>query len=256
MDRKAERDIHLLDRTVALDTHKVALLFATPVDASDDHEDEVDFLLNVPSASSTFFDFCVGLGSVVMSRHLKYFSAGFDTSGSDTDGKYALIWIEGSHEGVSSSSCLTIFHTVPYMPKNINNRKRHVGNDAVHIVFCDPSSFLHEQQWAGGMQEETDSILIGGEFGFVTIFVIPASLGSYRVKLQLRPGLPEKTRLQLHHLPGEDIISTKDAPTFVRRLANLADIACSAFMHDTLGPQTSWEIRLRQLRLMRRHTVY
>lgn len=256
MDKKAERDIHLLDRTVALDTHKVALLFATPVDASDDHEDEVDFLLNVPTASSAFFDFCVGLGNVVMSRHLKYFSAGFDTSGSDTDGKFALIWIEGNHEGVSSPSCLTIFHCVPYMPKNVNNRKRHVGNDAVHIVFCDPSSFLHEQLWAGGMQEETDSILIGGEFGFVTIFVIPASLGSYRVKLQLRPGLPEKTRLQLHHLPGEDIISTTDAPTFVRRLANLADIACSAVMHDTLGPQTSWEIRLRQLRLMRRHIVY
>jgi hypothetical protein len=256
MDEKAARGINLLDRAVALDTHKIALLFASPPDARNQNdEDEVDFLLKVQSASPTFFDFAGGLGDLVMSRHLKYFSAGFDTSGADTDGKYALVWIENSDVGHIASSFLTIYHTVAYMPQNVINRKRHVGNDSVHIVFCDPASVLHEQLWAGGMEEEMESILVSGEFGFVTIFVMPGSKGSCRVKVQLRPGLPENTSLQLHHLPGEHIISTTEAPKFVRRLANLADIACSALMHDTLGPPTSWEIRLRQLRLMRRHAM-
>ena len=149
---------------------------------------------------------------------MKYFSAGFDTSGNDTDGKYAVVWIENSSESASPSSFLTIFHTVAYMPANVNNRKRHVGNDSVHIIFCDPSSLLHEQVWAGGMDEESERVLISGEFGFVTIFVIPASDAFYRVKVQLRPCLPENTRMQLDHLPGEDIVSTMEAPKFVRRL--------------------------------------
>jgi hypothetical protein len=257
LDGKAARDINLLDRTVVLDTHKVALLFAGPPDASGiDDQDEVDFLLKVQSASPSFFDFCKGLGDIVLSRHMKYFSAGFDTSGNDMDGKYALVWIENSCESSPPSSFLTIFHTVAYMPANVNNRKRHVGNDSVHVIFCDPSSFLHEQVWAGGMEEETERVLISGEFGFVTVFVIPASDTFYRVKVQLRPCLPENTRIQLQHLPGEDIVSAMDAPKFVRRLANLADIACSAVTHDTLGPPTTWEIRLRQLRQMKRHAMF
>lgn len=257
LDGKAARDINLLDRTVVLDTHKVALLFAGPPDASGiDDQGEVDFLLKVQSASPSFFDFCQGLGDVVLSRHMKYFSAGFDTSGNDMDGKYALVWIENSCESRSPSSFLTIFHTVAYMPANVNNRKRHVGNDSVHVIFCDPSSFLHEQVWAGGMEEETERVLISGEFGFVTVFVIPASETFYRVKVQLRPSLPENTRMQLQHLPGEDIVSAMDAPKFVRRLANLADIACSAVTHETLGPPTTWEIRLRQLRQMKRHAMF
>jgi hypothetical protein len=249
VDVKAVRAVNLLDRTVALDTHKIALLFAAPLDPrTKDEEDEVDYLLNVKAASPSFFKFTKGLGELVMTRHLKYFSAGFDTSGSNTDGEYALVWIEHKDSDAVGSTVLTVFHGVPYMPLNVNNRKRHVGNDSVHVVYCEPASFLHEQLWTGGMDEEMENILISGEFGFVTIFVIPVSKLSCRVKVQLRPGLPESTRLQLHYLPGEDIMATDEAPTFVRRLANLADIACSVVMHEKLGPPTSWEIRLRQVR--------
>jgi hypothetical protein len=257
MDDKTERAIKLLDRTVSLDTHKIALLYASSPSGSKKHRDEteVDFYLEAESASPSFFDFANGLGELVLTRHLKYFSAGFDTSGSDTDGEYALIWIQSSNSSTTSSQCLTIYHAVPFMPPSVNNRKRHVGNDCVHIVFVDPSSYLHELLWASGMEEEMESILISGEFGFVTIFVIPIDKGTCRVKVQLKPGLKEKTRLQLTHIPGEDIVSMTEAPQFVRRLANLADTACSAAMDDILGPPTSWEMRIRQLRHMKRHAL-
>jgi len=256
LDSKVERAINFLDRTVPVNTHKIALLYASPHFAQDkDDETEMDCYLKVQAASPSFFDFTKGLGELVMTKHLKYFSAGLDTSGHDTDGEFALVWIENASCSASTSKCLTIYHAVPFMPQNLNNRKRHVGNDSVHIIFADPASSLHERLWADGPEEEMENCLIGGEFGFVTLFVIPVNDETYRVKVQLRPGLPESIWLQLQHLPGEHVLPKDEAPEFVRRLANLADIVCAAAMHDNFGPPNSWEIRLGQLRSMVRHLM-
>eukprot|EP00546_Thalassionema_frauenfeldii_P011548 CAMPEP_0178930026 /NCGR_PEP_ID=MMETSP0786-20121207/20983_1 /TAXON_ID=186022 /ORGANISM="Thalassionema frauenfeldii, Strain CCMP 1798" /LENGTH=1224 /DNA_ID=CAMNT_0020606461 /DNA_START=212 /DNA_END=3883 /DNA_ORIENTATION=+ len=240
-DSKAERSINFLERTVPINTHKIALLYASPHFAQDKgDETEIDCYLKVQAASPSFFNFTRGLGELVLTKHLKYFSAGIDTSGNDTDGEFALIWIEDVNCTTSTSKCLTIYHAVPFMPQNLNNRKRHVGNDCVHIIFADPASYLHERLWADGPEEEMENSLIGGQFGFVTIFVIPVNDEAYRVKVQLKPGLPETIWLQLQHLPGEHMLPKDEAPGFVRRLANLADIACAAATNDNFGPPNNW----------------
>lgn len=250
MDAKCKRAISILDRTTTVNAHKVALLYAgRPCGDQTEAQDQASFeacLLGSHVASPAFHEFCHDVGQVVKTSHLTYFSGGFDTSGLDSDGRHSLVWID--------CDTMVLFHTVLLMPEGLNARKRHVGNDNVHILFVDPSSSLYQDLLSIAPEIETSSKLVSGQFGFLTIFVLPVDR-MYRIIVQLKPGLDKTMRSQLIHFCGDDLVPQTQAAAHVRQAAVHADLVCRSVMEDLLGPPTVWEDRFCQLNFMERYAI-
>ena len=246
------RGISILDRRASLNTHKIALIFATyaaPDEAPNFSNSLESTALSGSSGSPQFLKFAEGLGKLVLTRHLKYFSGGLDSSGFDSDGKFALIFLDNCDRPARN---MVVFHSVPLMPEGANNRKKHVGNDNVHIVFVDPSfeldRLLHGHEEFG----KQESITVSGEFGFVIIFVVPLSAELTEVRVCLRDGLCENSKSRLSHFVGEHLLSSSAAPGFVRQIAIRADIVCRSITEEQFGPP-NWEERQRQISAMKRY---
>lgn len=233
------------------------MTFAGPSDlnqtspGSGDSEPKSDsWILNVTHASTLFSKFSAGLGTLTSLKHLRIFAGGMDTSDYASDGKFALSWIEklsNTEDTNFIGKTMVLFHSVPLMPPGVNNRKRHVGNDVVHIIFCeDPSINFHGNNF--GTQ------IISGEFCFVTIFVVPMCENSIvSVTLKLKDDLDEKVKDQLEHLVGSTVMPFDTSPTFVRQLAMRADLACRSVFQDRLGLFSNWQERMQQIHSLKRY---
>ncbi len=175
-----------------------------------------------------------------------------DTSDYASDGNFALSWIEElsvaeKAHGKFIGKTMVLFHSVPLMPSGVNNRKRHVGNDVVHIVFCeDPSIHINGDEF--GTQ------IISGEFCFVTIFVVPLCDNSMAsVTLKLKEDLDDKLMDNLKHLVGSNLMPFEASPIYVRQLAMRADLACRSVLQDRLGLSSNWQERMQQIRNLKRY---
>jgi hypothetical protein len=251
---KIDRAICILDRTPEFNTHKFALLFVTDAKARETSEGRSleDTVLSSTAGSPQFLSFVEGLGNLVLTRHLKYYSGGLDTSGSDSDGKLAVIWLDRDDRFARS---MVVFHVVPLMPEGSNNRKRHVGNDNVHIVYVDPSYTLDQNLRRGASNENMTLNILSGEFGFVIIFVETLTRPELvRVRIRLRDGLSNDIESRLDHVVGDHLVPRAAAPAFVRQLATRADVACRTITEDHFGKQ-NWEERQSQIAAMKRYVV-
>jgi hypothetical protein len=252
---RLERAISILDRVPPFNTHKIALLFASDtyaksMDASKPSLE--DLLLSTTACSPKFLRFSEGIGKLVLTRHLKYFSGGLDTSGFDSDGKLSVVWIDRDD---CFARTMALFHVVPLMPEGANNRKRHVGNDNVHIIFVEPDSMLDKRLRRKSSNKNVTSSVVSGQFGFVLIFVQSLTpQGLMKVTIRLRDGLEERLYTRLEPLVGEHVVSEAASPAFVRQTATAADMSCRIIMQDHLG-LLNWEERQSQLSAMRRHTI-
>ena len=252
---RLERAISIVDRVPPFNTHKIALLFASDtyaksMDAS--RQSLEDLLLSTTACSPKFLSFSEGLGKLVLTRHLKYFSGGLDTSGFDSDGKLSVVWIDRDD---CFARTMAVFHVVPLMPEGANIRKRHVGNDNVHIIFVEPGSMLDKRLRRKSSNKNLTASVVSGQFGFVLIFVQTLTAqGLMKVTIRLREGLEDGIQSRLGPLVGDHIVSEAAAPAFVRQLATGADMSCRIIMQDHLG-LLNWEERQSQLSAMRRHTI-
>jgi hypothetical protein len=257
---KLKRAIAVLDRTSSLQTHKIALLYKGAVSfidqelskkiGTDTQSSNKDTFLDVKYSSPIFSKFCNALGTLVPTPALKHFSGGLDTSIYRADGLFALVWIDGN-ERYLKNNIMCVFHNVPLMPPGINNRKRHVGNDVVQIVFTeDPGDIFYDDS---ARDEDMESEL-KSEFGFVTIYVIPIGEVSEKVKIivKIKKDLDEEMESSLKHLKQVCIMPFVSAPAYVRQLAIRADLACRSVMQDRLGLYSNWEDRLKQITDMER----
>ena len=259
---RLRRAIDILDRTTFLQTYKIALLYAGPniglskteSDGLSEVKDE-NIMLETDNSSPQFLEFCRGLGEHVPTRHLKHFSGGLDTSTYSADGKFAIAWIDENmfsddHAGHLFSHSMILFHTVPLMPAGINNRKRHVGNDNIHIVYVEDVNYMGPGlsicDIVNDKGNKRDPV-ISGEFGFATIFVVPLSENTVNITLKSRSKLDKRLSNALKHLVGTTIISKSIAPSFVRQLAMRADLACRSTMQDSLGNFSNWQERLQYI---------
>jgi len=251
------RAISILDRTPTFQTHKIALLHASPHDVSE-RGSSTSGVLDSTSGSSGFMSFANKLGAVVSTRHLKYFSGGLDTSPYSADGEFALAWI--GNEDADESSCesitamsMVLFHAVNFMPVGTTNRKRHVGNDVVHIIYID-NDYLPGSGVEDDKIDINDGTFVSGDFGFVTIFVMPfMHIDDVRVLVRVRKGLDVKISSALMHLEANAIVPIGAVGTYVRQLAMHADLVCRSMMEDRLGLVSNWEERLLQIRGMDRY---
>lgn len=247
------RAISVLDRIPWGGTHRMSLLYdqsAVTVDAVESAEAR---LLSTNKCSPAFYRFANALGEIVPVRRLINFSGGLDTSDYESDGKYTLVWSDESKAKSDVGSHTIIFHVVSFMPsdgsRTFLNRKRHIGNDFVLILFSDRGSdALVDFDLQGGE-------LIAGAFGHVVIFVTLSQPNVYRVNVRVREHKSSQAlNATLATLVSDSAVSVIDAPTFVRNIAMRADLACRAFLEDTDAP-SNYLHRFQILQEMKRLAV-
>jgi hypothetical protein len=248
------RAISILDRVTPFQTYRVGLLYGGPFSTKKntrctDYNGGDNFLTST-QASTDFWEFAKELGELVPVRHCRYFSGGLDTSEGLSDGMFAFVWF-GCQGGSSEYNdpmlvdSMVFFHTVTLMPDRLTNRKRHVGNDVVHIVYgldIDTLDVDHER------------LAISGHFGLITIYVISlVHVPLYKVSVHLKAGLDEHICSALDHLVGSWLISKTVGAHFVRNLAMQSDIICQAIIEDKLGLVLNTEDRDGRIRDTERH---
>ncbi|KAF8154068.1 hypothetical protein B0H34DRAFT_75597 [Crassisporium funariophilum] len=229
--------VNSIDRIPVIDTHKVGILYVAPGQSN-----EADILRNL-HGSPAYTRFLEGIGRLINLRgQVDVYAGGLDP---DEDGEYAYAWWDDIGQ--------ILYHTATMMPfdlhdPNSNNKKRHIGNDYVRIVWND-----------SGIPYRFDTL--STQFQFVNIVIEPHSLGSiaafsnniheneyFKVTVQSAPGMTEFAPIGHFKL-----ISAENLPLLVRQLSLLADWYASVFAdtkRDTLREEmkTNWHVRLEAIR--------
>ncbi|KAG5728220.1 hypothetical protein E4T56_gene19037 [Termitomyces sp. T112] len=226
-----------LDRIPVIDTHKVGILYVAP-----GQTEEAEILRNT-HGSPAYTRFLEGLGRLINLRdQLDVYAGGLDP---DEDGEYAYAWWDDIGQ--------VLYHTATMMPTVdhdplCTNKKRHIGNDYVRIVWND-----------SGHPYRFDTLAT--QFQFVNIVIEPHSFGAiaafsnnlheneyFRLTVQRANRMTEFA--PVGHFK---VISAESLPLFVRQLSRLADWFASVFAHtqqDTMPVEmkTNWRTRLESIR--------
>jgi hypothetical protein len=240
-DDMMKRAISSFDRIPTVDCHKVGVIY---VGENQTHETEI--LANV-MGSSDYTDFLSGLGTLT-----KLQGATFNTQGLDrqynTDGEYTFCWRDRVTE--------MVFHVTTLMPTNLkhdpqcSNKKRHIGNDFVNIIFNN-----------SGHPFRFDTF--PSEFNYVNIVITPESRASfvatrlrsgshadaafYKVQVMSKPGFPE-----ISPAAEMKIVSLKALPDFIRLLALNASVFSLVWANRAGGEHvSSWRNRLKEINRLR-----
>ncbi|PPQ90259.1 hypothetical protein CVT25_013084 [Psilocybe cyanescens] len=231
-----------LDRIPVIDTHKVGIMYVAP-----GQSDEIDILRNV-HGSPAYTRFLEGIGRLINLRgQMDVYAGGLDP---EEDGEYAYAWWDDIGQ--------ILYHTATMMPTNAHdpqctNKKRHIGNDYVRIVWNDSA-----------LPYRFDTLKT--QFQFVNIVIEPHSVGSiaafsistheteyFKVTIQLAPGMTEFAPVGHFKL-----ISSENLPLLVRQLSLLADWFATIFaetQRDTVRVETktNWHGRLDAIRRFKNH---
>lgn len=247
-DRKLQVMIRNLDYIPIIDSHCIAVLYVGP-----GQKDEVDIFSNT-DGSPAFLTFMAGLGRLIRLRGQKdVYTGGLDTN-SDEDGEYAYAWWDDLSQ--------TIFHAPHLMPNRpviegqkdfYSYKKRHVGNDYVHVVFND-----------SGEDYRFDTV--STQFRFVNVIISahtagvsgsaenPSDHDFFKVTIQKKAGIPDFSPI------GDfKLVSAKALPVLIRQIALSANVMAQVFNHvETQGNMpylTPWRQRYRQILRIRDRCV-
>ncbi|KAH9176208.1 hypothetical protein EDB89DRAFT_208463 [Lactarius sanguifluus] len=258
-----------LDRIPVIDTHKVGIMY---VALGQTHEREI---LGNNHGSPAYTRFLEGIGRLINLRgQVDVYAGGLDP---DEDGEYAYAWWDDIGQ--------ILYHTATLMPNHphdphFDNKKRHIGNDFVRIIWND-----------SGMPYRFDTL--GTQFQFLNIVIEPHSpLGAIAsfsssssapataTATATSPSTPtpantsgsqplqhenEYFRVTVQHAPGMTeftpignfkLISAENLPLLVRQLSLLADWFASVFQNtqgDTVQVEvpTNWRARLQTIKRFR-----
>jgi hypothetical protein len=240
-DDKVRRAITTFDRIPTVDCHKVGVIYI-----GENQTTETEILANT-IGSSEYTEFLSGLGTLA-----KLQGATFNTQGLDrqynTDGEYTYCWRDRVTE--------IVFHVTTLMPTNLDhdpqcaNKKRHIGNDFVNIIFNN-----------SGHPFRFDTF--PSDFNFVNIVITPESRASfiasrsrsapppdsvfYKVQVMSKPGFPE-----ISPAAETKLLSFKALPDFIRLLALNASVFSLVWANRTGGEyMSSWRSRLKAIDRMR-----
>ncbi|KAF7340229.1 Rap-GAP domain-containing protein [Mycena venus] len=229
-----------LDRIPVIDTHKVGIMYVAPGQTT-----ELEILGNT-HGSPAYTRFLEGIGRLINLRgQLDVYAGGLDP---DEDGEYAYAWWDDIGQ--------VLYHTATMMPSNpddpqFTNKKRHIGNDFVRIVWND-----------SGKPYRFDTL--NTQFQFVNIVIEPHSLGAiaafsnniheneyFKLTVQRAPDMPDFAPVGHFKL-----ISAKNLPLLARQLSLLADWFASVFSQTQRDTQrheitTNWHSRLDAIRRFR-----
>jgi tuberous sclerosis protein 2 len=191
---------------LSVETHKLGVL-----DVREGQRSQNDILSN-STGSPLYLRFLRLLGDIVRLGEIPdgTYTAGLDRSSEALDGEYSLMW--------SNESTQVMFHVATMMPTVKSDpactaKKKHVGNDYVHIVFDE----------SGALSYDLDTVT--GQFTVAVINVVPLDKGMYRVSVTRKPHISQFGPL----LPSQ-IVPESQLGELVRQTAINGNIAC--LMHQ------------------------
>ncbi|OXB68811.1 hypothetical protein ASZ78_002226 [Callipepla squamata] len=224
-----EKSVQLLDQIPSYDTHKIAVLYV----GEGQSNNEIAILSN-EHGSYRYTEFLTGLGKLIELKDCqpdKIYLGGLDVCGED--GQFTYCW----HDDIMQA----IFHIATLMPtKDLDkyrcDKKRHLGNDFVSIVYNDSG-------------EDFKLGTIKGQFNFVHVIITPLDYDCNLVRLQCR-----KDMEGLVDTSVAKIISDKNLPFVARQMALHANMA-SQVHHSRSNPTdtypSKWIARLRHIKRLR-----
>ncbi|XP_018417160.1 PREDICTED: tuberin isoform X2 [Nanorana parkeri] len=224
-----ERTMKLLDQIPSYDTHKIGVLYVGEGQVGIERA-----ILSNEHGSYRYTQFLTGLGKLIELKDTqpdKIFLGGLDGCGDD--GQFTYCW----HDDIMQ----VIFQITTLMPnKEIDpyrcNKKRHVGNNFVNIVYNDSGEFYK----LGTLK---------GQFNFVDVNIQPLDCESNLVTLQCR-----KDMEGLVDISVAKIVSDKNLPFLARQMALHSNMA-SQVHHSRSNPTdiypSKWIARLRHIKKMR-----
>ncbi|KAJ6252709.1 rho gtpase-activating protein [Anaeramoeba flamelloides] len=161
---RLERSLKELDKRPPREAQKIGVIYIGP------GQTEQNDILSNEIASPLFEEFINGLGWEVDLKHHRGYVGGLDTY-NETDGATAPYYADNQTE--------VIFHVITRMPNSKNNpkqinKKRHVGNDIVHIV------------WSENDEQDYDPMTITSQFNFAHIVIYPLPNGLFRIQIFMK----------------------------------------------------------------------
>ncbi|XP_010618734.1 tuberin isoform X2 [Fukomys damarensis] len=224
-----ERSVQLLDQIPSYDTHKIAVLYVGEGQSSS----ELAILSN-EHGSYRYTEFLTGLGRLIELKDCqpdKVYLGGLDVCGED--GQFTYCW----HDDIMQA----VFHIATLMPtkdmdKHRCDKKRHLGNDFVSIIYNDSG-------------EEFKLGTIKGQFNFVHVIITPLDYECNLLSLQCR-----KDMEGLVDTSVAKIVSDRNLPFVARQMALHANMA-SQVHHSRSNPTdiypSKWIARLRHIKRLR-----
>uniref|UniRef100_A0A3Q2P8U8 Tuberin n=1 Tax=Fundulus heteroclitus TaxID=8078 RepID=A0A3Q2P8U8_FUNHE len=224
-----DRAVKVLDQMPPYDTHKIGVVFV----GAGQVNNEVAILSN-EYGSNRYAAFLTGLGKLI---HLKdcdpdqIFLGGLDQYGDD--GEFTYCWHDDIMQG--------IFHIATLMPnresdKGCCNKKRHIGNDFVIVVYNDSG-------------EDYKLGTIKGQFNFVEVIIKPLDYECNLVSLQCRKDLEGLVDTSV-----AKIVSDRNLPLLVRQMAlhaNMASLVHQYRANPSDAYASKWLARLRHIKRIR-----
>lgn len=242
------RTIKIFDRISTVDGHKVGVIYI-----GENQTEECEILANV-SGSADYVEFLNGIGTLTKLKGAEFNTQGLDRE-YDTDGQYTFCWRDRVTE--------IVFHVTTQMPTNLDhdplciNKKKHIGNDFVNIIFND-----------SGLPFKFDTF--PSEFNYVNIVITPESRASFvatrenaakdttegrqsacvpffKVQVLSKEGFPE-----ISPCAATKMVDLKALPDLVRLLALHASVFSLVWANRESGDYpSSWRSRLREINRLR-----
>jgi hypothetical protein len=203
---KLKRALAVVDKAMGREVHKVGLLYV-----GEGQEQQNEILAN-SRGSPMYREFTAALGwHVDILTHKGYVGA-LERDGAV--GATTLYWANSTSE--------IVFHEVVAMPTSETDaqqihKKKHVGNDYVHIIWCE-----HLRDY--------NPLTITSGFNEAHIVVYPLPTGLFRIAIHRNPQLPPFGPLQHGMVINKELL----AP-LVRQTAVNADYLASVMLKNEFG---------------------
>lgn len=240
-DDMTRRAIATLDRIATIDNYKVGVIYI-----GEGQTDERDIFMN-DIGSPAYTSFVNDLGTLCRLKGAKFNTGGLDTR-EDVDGEFTYCWRDRCME--------LVFHITTMMPTNRDddmtypNKKRHIGNDFVNIIFND-----------SGLPYNFNTF--PSAFNYVHIVISPESRASfvdrrmdsdpngqdryYKVQAISKPGFPD-----ISPAVETKILCGKYLADYCRLIAINSCVFSSVWCLREGGESiSSWRNRLREIKRLR-----
>eukprot|EP00357_Protocruzia_adherens_P037177 CAMPEP_0115004900 /NCGR_PEP_ID=MMETSP0216-20121206/19531_1 /TAXON_ID=223996 /ORGANISM="Protocruzia adherens, Strain Boccale" /LENGTH=334 /DNA_ID=CAMNT_0002371083 /DNA_START=67 /DNA_END=1071 /DNA_ORIENTATION=+ len=222
----------LLDKTPVYDTHKFAVISFSKASQL---ESEYEMYSEDRGASTDYFSFLTRLGKLFeltkASREL--YLGGLDRQG--RDGKYGIRWADNSsHVVFHVNSLINLEMNQTDEEMRIRQRKRHLGNDSVWIIWNETERPLN-----------LDLIKSSCIMYFIIITNVANQL--YRIKITCR-----NAQVRPEELLGSSswLVSQDRLAKLTRKIAMCLDICCITCRNDQ-EVCTNYSSRLRQIKMIK-----
>lgn len=256
-DESTRRAISMFDHSDTVDGHKAGVIYVSKAQTS-----EAEILANT-TGTALYEDFLSGLGTKVGLQNAKFNTQGLDRE-ANSDGTHTYAWRDRVTE--------IVFHVTTMMPTDLEhdaqcvNKKRHIGNDFVNIIFND-----------SGLPFDIDTFK--SQFNYVNIIITPDSMAVPRRLGSISDGALSQSSTQQGNDKGKQsdmqpcfkvqtvcspsfpqispaatpkMVSVSTLPGFVRQLALNASVFSLVWSNREGGEHvSSWRNRLRAIAKLR-----